>query len=117
MKRARHVELPLTAATRPAGRPLWRSLETAIAWQIEIGRIAAGTRIPSTRTLARQLGLSRNTVALAFDSLVADGYLTPRVGDGTYVLASTHRRRAAFWQRPRLWIHDPDGLLVWVTTA
>ncbi len=72
--------------------------------------------VPSTRTLARQLGVSRNTVAVAFDSLVADGYLASRTGDGTYVLDHAHRARVPIWQRPRRWLRDPDGLLVWVVT-
>ena len=95
-------------------RPLWRSLEAAIAWQIDIGRVSGGQRVPSTRALARQLGLSRNTVALAFDALVADGYLEARVGDGTYVLPVTHRTRAPVWRRQRQWIRDPEGLLMWL---
>jgi GntR family transcriptional regulator/MocR family aminotransferase len=71
--------------------------------------------MPSTRALARHLGISRNTVAFAYDSLVADGYLAPRVGDGTYVLGHAQRSRDALWERPRRWLLDPDGLLIWVT--
>lgn len=114
MKRARLVDVPLPADRGRLGRPLWRGLESAIAWQIDIGRLPAGTRLPSTRALARGLGISRNTVALAFDSLAADGYLSPHVGDGTYVLDRAARARAPAWQRPRRWLRDPDGLLVWV---
>jgi GntR family transcriptional regulator/MocR family aminotransferase len=116
MKRARLIDLPLPADLDRLGRPLWRGLESAIAWQIDIGRVPAGSRVPSTRTIARRLGLSRTTVAIAFDALVADGYLAPRIGDGTYVLDQAHRSRLPFWERPRRWIRDPDGLLVWVTT-
>jgi GntR family transcriptional regulator / MocR family aminotransferase len=116
MKRARQLDLSLAGLGERLGRPLWRSLESAVAWQIDIGRVPAGSRLPSTRTLARQLGVSRNTVALAFESLAADGYLTSRTGDGTYVLAHTHRARPPLWERRRRWIRDPDGLLVWVVT-
>lgn len=49
------------------------------------GQIRPGVRLPSTRDLARSLGLSRNTVTAAFEQLVAEGYLESRVGDGTYV--------------------------------
>jgi GntR family transcriptional regulator/MocR family aminotransferase len=49
------------------------------------GRISPGTRLPSTRDLAQTLRVGRNTVAAAFEQLVAEGYLESRVGDGTYV--------------------------------
>ena len=115
MKRARPIDFPIRSVLA-CPRPLWRSLEAAIAWQIDIGRLPAGSRIPSTRTVARHLRLSRNTVALAFDALTANGYLAARVGDGTYVLAHAERVRPPLWQRRRRWIRDADGLLVWVTT-
>jgi GntR family transcriptional regulator/MocR family aminotransferase len=49
------------------------------------GRLRAGERLPASRELARQLEVSRNTVAVAYDRLSAEGYLTGRVGAGTYV--------------------------------
>ncbi|MCR6483626.1 PLP-dependent aminotransferase family protein [Amycolatopsis sp. OK19-0408] len=52
------------------------------------GRLRAGERLPPTRELARRLAVSRNTVAVAYDRLTADGFLTGRVGAGTYVCAS-----------------------------
>src|SRR6476646_2427780 len=112
MKRARDVEFPLPG---PLRRPVWRALAAQVAWQIDIGRVPAGSRIPSIRSAAERFGLSRNTVASAFESLVADGYLASRVGDGTYVLDHVHRARAPIWRRPQRWIRDPDGLLMWVT--
>lgn len=115
MKRARRIVFPLPAAGQ-LGRPLWRGLETAVAWQIDIGRVPAGSRVPSTRTLARQLALSRNTVATAYDALTADGYFGSRTGDGTYVLDQAHRACTPLWNRPRRWLRDPDGLLVWVVS-
>ena len=48
-------------------------------------RFRAGGRLPSTRTLADELGISRNTIISAYDQLVAEGYLDCRVGSGTYV--------------------------------
>ena len=49
------------------------------------GRLRAGERLPPTRELARQLAVSRNTVATAYDRLTAEGFLVGRVGAGTFV--------------------------------
>jgi GntR family transcriptional regulator / MocR family aminotransferase len=117
MKRARLVDFPLPDDLGRYGRPLWRALASAVAWQIDIGRVRPGERVPSVRTIARHLAVSRNTVVLAFDWLIADGYLASRVGDGTYVLDRSHRTQLPLWQQRRRWIRDPDGLLVSVTTG
>jgi GntR family transcriptional regulator/MocR family aminotransferase len=62
-------------------RQLYRELREAVLG----GRLPAGSRLPSTRTLAAELGVSRNTVMGAFDQLLAEGYLEGKVGSGTYV--------------------------------
>ncbi|GGK86649.1 GntR family transcriptional regulator [Planomonospora parontospora subsp. parontospora] len=49
------------------------------------GRLRAGERLPSTRELAGRLGVSRNTVALAYERLSAEGFLAGRAGAGTFV--------------------------------
>lgn len=49
------------------------------------GRLAPGSRIPSSRTLAATLGVSRPTVVSALDQLAAEGFIETRVGSGTYV--------------------------------
>ncbi|WP_327009225.1 winged helix-turn-helix domain-containing protein [Dactylosporangium sp. NBC_01737] len=49
------------------------------------GRLRAGERVPPSRDLARQLSVSRNTVAAAYDRLVGDGFLEGRAGAGTFV--------------------------------
>lgn len=49
------------------------------------GQLTGGTRLPASRRLAEELSVSRNTVTLAFDRLLAEGYLEARVGDGTFV--------------------------------
>lgn len=51
------------------------------------GRLRPGDRLPPTRELARRLGISRNTVATAYERLVAEGFLVGRVGAGTFVSA------------------------------
>jgi GntR family transcriptional regulator/MocR family aminotransferase len=49
------------------------------------GRLRPGARLPATRELAREYGLSRGTVVSAFEQLKAEGYVTGSVGSGTYV--------------------------------
>ncbi|MFH8802788.1 PLP-dependent aminotransferase family protein [Streptomyces sp. NPDC017936] len=60
-------------------------LERALRDAVRDGRLAPGTRLPATRRLAVEAGVSRNTVKAAYDQLVAEGYLTARQGSGTRV--------------------------------
>ncbi|MEU6340500.1 PLP-dependent aminotransferase family protein [Streptomyces sp. NPDC046977] len=60
-------------------------LERALREAVRVGRLAPGTRLPSSRALAKDLGLARNTVAEAYGQLVAEGWLTARQGSGTHV--------------------------------
>jgi GntR family transcriptional regulator / MocR family aminotransferase len=57
----------------------------AIRMSILAGKMRPGVRLPSTRSLGRQLGISRTTVLSAYEQLTAEGYLTGRPGSGTYV--------------------------------
>jgi DNA-binding GntR family transcriptional regulator len=52
---------------------------------IETGRFASGARLPSTRSLARCLGVSRNTVLTAYDDLVSRGFVRRERGAGMFV--------------------------------
>ena len=56
-----------------------------ISTSITSGRLAPGTRLPGTRALSEQLGVSRNTVLLAFETLEAEGFVETRKGAGTFV--------------------------------
>ncbi|MEU8364622.1 PLP-dependent aminotransferase family protein [Nonomuraea sp. NPDC048882] len=62
-----------------------RSLESALREAVRRGRLTAGTRLPGTRTLAADLGLSRGTVVQAYTQLIAGGWLTGVRGSGTRV--------------------------------
>ena len=62
-------------------RQLYSTFRTAIL----DGVFAPGTRLPSTRALADDLGVSRTTVLQAFERLVSEGYATARSGAGTRV--------------------------------
>ncbi|MEU6377710.1 PLP-dependent aminotransferase family protein [Streptomyces sp. NPDC046909] len=69
----------------PTGPGLRRGLTDALREAVRTGRLAPGTRLPSSRTLAVDLGLARNTVADAYADLVAEGWLTAKQGSGTRV--------------------------------
>jgi GntR family transcriptional regulator / MocR family aminotransferase len=71
------------------------SLEEGLRQAIESGRLAYGTRLPSTRSLAQDLGWSRGTVAAAYDQLISDGYLHARQGSATVVGFRLERANAA----------------------
>jgi GntR family transcriptional regulator/MocR family aminotransferase len=67
------------------GRGRGRSLEAALRDAVRSGRLTPGTRLPGTRSLAADLGLSRGTVVQAFSQLVAEGWLVGVAGSGTVV--------------------------------
>jgi len=67
------------------GTKVRASLETALRAAIRTGRLHPGTRLPSSRALAADLGIARNTVAEVYSQLVAEGWLTAQTGSGTSV--------------------------------
>ncbi len=83
------IEASVTVALdRGSGVPLHRQLYEGLREAVLSGRLSAGTRLPSSRLLASEVGVSRNTVMSAFLQLSAEGYLDGRVGSGTYVADS-----------------------------
>src|SRR5579859_4696311 len=76
-----HLDLP--GPQSPKGIRL--GLEAALRDAVRTGRLGPGTRLPSSRALAADLGLARNTVAEVYTQLVAEGWLTARTGSGTSV--------------------------------
>lgn len=81
---ARVAEL-LVALDAELAEPLHRQVYRGIREAILSGRLAAGVRIPSTRRLADSLDISRSTLLVAFEQLIAEGYLVGVVGSGSYV--------------------------------
>ena len=75
----------LVELRRGDGVSFHRHLELELRKAIQAGRLAAGSRMPSTRALAAELGLSRGVVVEAYEQLVAEGYLTSRRGGTTLV--------------------------------
>src|ERR1700693_238356 len=68
--------------------PLYQQVYRAIRAAILSGRLRAGDRLPVSRTLARDLAISRNVILIAYDQLIAEGYVVGRVGSGTFVAAA-----------------------------
>jgi GntR family transcriptional regulator/MocR family aminotransferase len=68
-----------------AGHRVRAGLERALRDAVRSGRLTAGARLPSSRALAGDLGVARNTVAGAYSQLVAEGWLTAAPGSSTRV--------------------------------
>lgn len=77
--------LPAIALDRSSAIPLYKQLYEAIRQAVLRGTLKKGLRLPSTRYLATELEISRNIVVLAFEQLLAEGYLQSRTGAGTFV--------------------------------
>jgi len=106
--------------------PLYRQVYNQLRQAILGHKLPAGARLPSTRALARALGVSRNTVLNAYEALVADALLAARQGSCTHVsmpadkirsLATPMRRPFDLWAALRearfpitsACLRDPDG--------
>ena len=76
------------ASDEPAYRRLYRLLQQAIL----SGQLASGTKLPSSRALASDLGMARNTVLHVYEQLLAEGYVESQSGSGTYVADTTPER-------------------------
>ena len=103
---ANRLELHLdVSGTRVRSR-----LEAALRDAIRSGRLAEGARLPSSRTLAADLGIARNTVAEVYTQLTAEGWLTARGGSGTTVAPLPRRRRSPTPPTRCSATGDPRGL-------
>ena len=114
--------MPFAANSLEAGSgvPLYRQLYEDIRGAILKGQLKAGTRLPSTRELASDLRVSRNTVMNAFDQLLSEGYVEGHTGSGTFVSrtlpdellnARAGQRRAALAQTRRRSLSSRGALL------
>ncbi|MGN9845984.1 MocR-like pyridoxine biosynthesis transcription factor PdxR [Nonomuraea sp. H19] len=97
------VDLHLEISTADGRR---RGLEDSLREAIRDGRLQPGTRLPSTRALAAELGLARGTVSAAYDQLVAEGYLTTRPGSATEVADVSPRGHASAIPPAAATLHD-----------
>src|SRR5690242_4985658 len=78
-----HIELSDVSGGSMRGR-----LERALREAVRSGRLAPGARLPSTRALCAQLGVSRGVVVDAYSQLAAEGYLQARRGGSTSVASA-----------------------------
>jgi GntR family transcriptional regulator/MocR family aminotransferase len=95
----RATSLSLALGSQDPDTPAYLWLSNALRAEILEGRLLPGSRLPATRELARQCGISRGTIVTAFDQLKSEGYVEGTTGSGTYVnrvlpddLLQVHRR-------------------------
>ena len=93
VKRARPLLVPVVSVDRASPTPLYRQLYDGFRRAILERRLRAGQRIPSTRTLANELDVSRFPLLNAFEQLVAEGYFESLRGSGTFVASRVAGQR------------------------
>jgi GntR family transcriptional regulator / MocR family aminotransferase len=84
-ERAFRLPFSVISINPAAAAPLYRQLYDEFRAAILAGRLKAGNKLPPTRELAHELGVSRNTVVAAYDQLLSEGYVEGHVGSGTWV--------------------------------
>ncbi len=96
-------DLPLLI-DRTSATPLAVQIADGLRTAATAGRLRGGDRLPSSRALATQLGVSRTVISAAYDQLHAEGWLSGRHGSGTYLTASPaaapHSPASASAERP-----------------
>ncbi|GIG69502.1 MocR-like pyridoxine biosynthesis transcription factor PdxR [Phytomonospora endophytica] len=100
------MELHVSLADGDLAAGIYRQLREAIV----DGRLRPGERLPSTRDFAGRLAVSRNTVAVAYERLIAEGFCSARVGSGTFVAFTEPGEPAATGTSPSprpQWRTDP----------
>ena len=75
----------------PSAPGLRVGLMDALREAVRTGRLAPGARLPSSRSLAADLGVARNTVANSYADLIAEGWLVAEQGSGTRVAGRARR--------------------------
>jgi DNA-binding transcriptional regulator YhcF (GntR family) len=126
LKRSANPPMPALRIKAQSACPLYRQVYNQLRQAILEQELPAGARLPSTRALARTLGVSRNTVVNAYEALVADELLAARKGSGTHVSMPSDKigsLKASMWRPFNLWaalrearfpatsasLRDPDG--------
>lgn len=86
------ISIQRNGAGGGAGKPVYQQIAEQVNDAIVAGQLRHGDKLPTMRALARELGVNRDTVALAYDSLARDRIVETSVGRGTFVrhTAPTH---------------------------
>ena len=87
-ERASRLPFSVISINPAAQAPLYRQLYDEFRAAILAGRLKAGNKLPPTRELANELGISRNTVVAAYDQLLSEGYIESHVGAGAWVTSA-----------------------------
>src|SRR5215471_16251008 len=95
---------------RKRGEPLHRQVYRDLVQLILSGRLRSAARVPSSRMLAEELGVARNTVLLALEQLHSEGYVETRHGSGTYVAHDLPEMRPIEPRRGTAARHRPPAL-------
>lgn len=98
-------------------QPLYLQLRDGLRRRILDGSLPPGAKLPSSRALAKNLAVSRNTVLNAYEALSAEGLVTGAIGSGTRVTGTVRRRRLdvprvlreSHYPTDPLPVCDPDG--------
>jgi DNA-binding transcriptional regulator YhcF (GntR family) len=98
-------------------RPLHLQLRDHLRRSILDHTLPEGAKLPSTRSLAKTLAISRNTVVSAYEALAAEGLVTGAIGSGTRVATPARRRRLdirkflreSHFPTDAIPLSDPDG--------
>src|SRR5437868_7371057 len=94
-KHARSVfSVDVTGLDSRPDQPTYERICERIRTAIKSGALATNARLPSSRTLAKDFGVARNTVDSALGQLVADGYIVRRRGAGSFVVERLPQRDA-----------------------
>src|SRR5687768_15128466 len=92
------LSLDILSVDRASDDPMHRQIYAALRRFILDGQISPHTLLPSTRSLAEDLKVGRNTVIAAYDQLLAEGFIEARAGSGTWVAPIQQSRPSAATQ-------------------
>jgi len=88
--------------------PIYRQLDASLRRLILCGTLGAGQKLPSTRELSNELGISRITVKSVYEQLTAEGYAQARTGAGTFVAEGLEFEAVPKIDRSRRKLRAPD---------
>jgi len=118
MKRRVHPVPPVLQFHAASHGPLYRQVLDLLRGAILHGALPAGSCLPSTRTLAAQWGISRNTILHAYEELAIEGLIAGRTGSGTRVRGAVNVKRlpdpreilrTSQYPQHAVRLADPDG--------